>query len=101
MNGSRVPETTVWRQHTHCDLSVETCAYPLSAVPFVSFFFSQLLLRVRLDDRDEPSLVCLVCPDLPGLAQVLHKVCEGVPLGGVHVDVVPAGSDKAVGACAG
>lgn len=49
----------------------------------------QLGHGVRLDEGDEPALGRLVHPALPRLAQVLHKLGEREPLGGVHVDVVP------------
>lgn len=50
----------------------------------------QLGHGVRLDEGDEPALGGLVHAALALLAQVLHKLRERQPLGGVHVDVVPA-----------
>jgi hypothetical protein len=46
--------------------------------------------------RDEPALFCLLHFALPCAPQVLHKLSECEPLGGVHVDVVPVSDELIV-----
>ena len=36
-----------------------------------------------------PSFFCFINDTVPGFAQVLDELCQGGPLGRVHVDVVP------------